>query len=709
MEALRLFCADRGLRLRLKVYAFSCEGDEPAFQGAATPAQIVRDDHFQQSDLIVYEFGLEFNLYESIHPRLARCVFPGLPLRHHPPPSGAGREPPPTASLLCPDAQPFAADEVFVTSRYVGEELRRIGLPPSKVRLLGLPAGVAVEAAPAENHRRRRDDFHRPLRGALYVGRFVPAKRVGDLIEALALHRRSTPVSAPIEAMLLGSLIFSDCAYVDELRAMADTLGVSDAITWLFDVPAATLSDAYHNADVLVVPSSHEGFCVPVIEAYQHGCGVIGSNATALPETIGGLGLTFACGDPDALTDALAHYRAAWVEGRVATDTGIHDRDEWQTLVTAHLDQFRLDRFQAAMAEVYERNLVEPVEPARAPTHGPGASRPARSAPRSGPFAPRLAPRRSASTALRPDRRRPGARLRRRAAPTRGRSPDPTRALRRRLAWIRFKRAVKQVPVAAPVAVWGKRRVVAVLRYRVPILNRLKRGLRRVPFLGLRHPARQAGPAHATRHPPPPARALRGPPPDRGDRPQGRVARPRHARGLCLAGRARVRSRRLPAHELGHGRPTPVYLPNAAATPPPTNDAPESTWLNIHPATYDGRLRVVVGCGDQPWPDHINVDHTEDSRPDVVAVPAALPFPPGSIRELAIQRLDPTTTRHAFESSLLSHWSALLAPHSTLRLIARDPQAWLERVPLAVETATTTAPPPSPTTRTGPTRSHPPT
>src|SRR5262249_32930755 len=53
--------------------------------------------------------------------------------------------------------------------------------------------------------------------------------------------------------------------------------------------------------DALVMPSVHEGFCVPVIEAMACGCPVIASRSAALPETVGDAGLTFAPGDVDDL------------------------------------------------------------------------------------------------------------------------------------------------------------------------------------------------------------------------------------------------------------------------------------------------------------------------------------------------------------------------------------------------------------------------
>jgi hypothetical protein len=100
-------------------------------------------------------------------------------------------------------------------------------------------------------------------------------------------------------------------------------------------------------------------------------------------------------------------------------------------------------------------------------------------------------------------------------------------------------------------------------------------------------------------------------------------------------------------------------------------------WRAVHPAAYDGALRVTVGGADGRWSDHINVGGEEA---DVLAGPHALPFPPASIAELVIRGLPAATTRHEFERSMVPHWADLLAPHGVLRIHVRDPRAWLERI-----------------------------
>src|SRR5207253_9053652 len=78
-------------------------------------------------------------------------------------------------------------------------------------------------------------------------------------------------------------------------------LSIVERVHFLGSITDDRLADCYRDADVLVIPSSHEGFCFPVLEAMASGLPVIAARATALPETVGDAGLTVAAGDADDL------------------------------------------------------------------------------------------------------------------------------------------------------------------------------------------------------------------------------------------------------------------------------------------------------------------------------------------------------------------------------------------------------------------------
>jgi glycosyltransferase involved in cell wall biosynthesis len=134
----------------------------------------------------------------------------------------------------------------------------------------------------------------------LYVGRLATNKRVPLLIEALA---RLNDPSAHF-------VIIGDCndIYAEEAgrcRTLAEQLGVAKRVHFLDQLDEDALARAYRSAEVFVMPSLHEGFCVPVIEAMASGLPVIASRSAALPEVVGSAGLTFAPGDVEDLVRQL--------------------------------------------------------------------------------------------------------------------------------------------------------------------------------------------------------------------------------------------------------------------------------------------------------------------------------------------------------------------------------------------------------------------
>ena len=61
----------------------------------------------------------------------------------------------------------------------------------------------------------------------------------------------------------------------------------------------------YSNAAAFIYPSQYEGFGLPPLEAMAHGCPVVASNTSSIPEVVGMAGQYFDPADMDALADAI--------------------------------------------------------------------------------------------------------------------------------------------------------------------------------------------------------------------------------------------------------------------------------------------------------------------------------------------------------------------------------------------------------------------
>ena len=131
-----------------------------------------------------------------------------------------------------------------------------------------------------------------------FVGRFVPNKAIEDVIGVLAQYKRM--FGAHINLHLIGKIW--DQPYYSSLLAHAAQHGVLDLIRTHIALEPIKLKTVFAAADAFVSMSQHEGFMVPVIEAFAAGCPVIARNAGAVGDTMGDGGFLL----PDADTQLAA-------------------------------------------------------------------------------------------------------------------------------------------------------------------------------------------------------------------------------------------------------------------------------------------------------------------------------------------------------------------------------------------------------------------
>lgn len=193
----------------------------------------------------------------------------------------------------------WSADHALTTSDSNRLELLGATQFPTE-HVTTLPLTVDTQRYRPDDDRWLQQRLHHHGPFILYVGRLAGNKRVSLLIEALA---RWSSVDAQVVIIGDDGDVYAEEA--NRCRAIAQTLGLADRVHFLGQVDDDTLARAYCSADVLVMPSLHEGFCVPVLEAMASGLPVIASRSAALPETVGAAGLTFTPNDADDLAHQL--------------------------------------------------------------------------------------------------------------------------------------------------------------------------------------------------------------------------------------------------------------------------------------------------------------------------------------------------------------------------------------------------------------------
>ncbi len=136
----------------------------------------------------------------------------------------------------------------------------------------------------------------------LAVGRVSPSKALESTVAALAVARAHGDPDATLR--LIGKPATD--SYVAALHRYVADLGLAGAVEFAGHASDGAVASAYASADVLVVTSEHEGFCVPVVEAMAAGVPVVAFDQGALPEVLGGSGVLVSDKDPYALAAAVA-------------------------------------------------------------------------------------------------------------------------------------------------------------------------------------------------------------------------------------------------------------------------------------------------------------------------------------------------------------------------------------------------------------------
>lgn len=128
----------------------------------------------------------------------------------------------------------------------------------------------------------------------LFVGRMIPNKRIEDVIRAFHAYKRwFNPRS---RLLLVGSHGGFE-RYLAMVHDFTARIGAAD-VHMLGHVSNEELAAYYEIADVFLCASEHEGFCVPLMEAFHMGVPVVAHAATAVPATMDGGGVLYGRKDP---------------------------------------------------------------------------------------------------------------------------------------------------------------------------------------------------------------------------------------------------------------------------------------------------------------------------------------------------------------------------------------------------------------------------
>ncbi|MDX6677192.1 MAG: hypothetical protein QOE31_1244 [Solirubrobacteraceae bacterium] len=240
---------------------------------------------------------------------------------------------------------PLAArrsDRVIVPSPQTAADVRRhLRVPEDRIDLVADGAGHSPTAvAEAQDVLRRRHGLG-DRQVVLTVSAKRPHKNLARLLGALAA------IAAEHRPVLV--MPGYRTPHERELRVRADELGVRDDVRFLGWVADGELEGLYGLASLFVFPTLHEGFGLPLLEAFDRGVPVACSNVASLDHVAGDAALRFDPRDPRSIAGAIERL--------------LGDRGEAARLVAAgRIQVARFDWAATARGTLasYERALASP-------------------------------------------------------------------------------------------------------------------------------------------------------------------------------------------------------------------------------------------------------------------------------------------------------------------------------------------------------------
>ena len=134
----------------------------------------------------------------------------------------------------------------------------------------------------------------------LFVGRLAPHKRQDLVIQAFARFRRRQPDA---RLVLVGTSLNQE--FEAELRRLADRLAPGAVSFHTGGISGEQLTAYYRRAHAFLCLSEHEGFCIPLLEAFHFGVPVIARDAGAVGEVVGEAGILLGAQDDVAVAAEL--------------------------------------------------------------------------------------------------------------------------------------------------------------------------------------------------------------------------------------------------------------------------------------------------------------------------------------------------------------------------------------------------------------------
>ena len=191
-------------------------------------------------------------------------------------------------------------DLALGVSEYNRRELDALGFTRTGVLPIIVDTDRLRDAAPVPAIEKTLQDG---LTNILFVGRIAPNKKIEDHIRLAEEYKRY--VDAYYRFIFVGKYDAVPRYHATIRALIAEYQMLPDRFWFTGPVPDRELAAYYRHAHAYVSLSEHEGFCVPLIEAMAMDVPVLAYAEAAVPETLGGAGVSFAPKDLEYAAELL--------------------------------------------------------------------------------------------------------------------------------------------------------------------------------------------------------------------------------------------------------------------------------------------------------------------------------------------------------------------------------------------------------------------
>jgi alpha-1,3-rhamnosyl/mannosyltransferase len=200
---------------------------------------------------------------------------------------------------------------VFAVSEDTKRELvRRFGMDADHVLVTHEGGDPVLASMDGDIRMERKRDAEERIRAAeiehsfiLALGTVEPRKNLAMLVRAWNAARPAFP--HPVDLVIAGRDGWKSSDVRDAIRSSLDMVTGKRDIHRIATLDDEVRRDLLLAADIIAVPSLHEGFGLVALEAMQAGTALLASCAGAIPEVVGDEGILLDPTDAHAWTDAM--------------------------------------------------------------------------------------------------------------------------------------------------------------------------------------------------------------------------------------------------------------------------------------------------------------------------------------------------------------------------------------------------------------------